>query len=282
MAHLTGIAYGGVDAPMSGPTDRRRRRPMPPDRRRVAQGRRARRAARRSGQDRPRRPPQPRAHPRRRSLRRARQPLPAPGRTARRGLDREGLAALPVARLRLRPAHRHAAARASPTRPACFPVEVRDDGVYVALAARAAARAHRLRRHGRDDGRRGASPTCSAWSATPTSASPTRCARRGGAATSRSSASATRARPRSRRRPTASSPAGRRRASRIAGPGLDQPADRPLRRQGRPGAGARDLGPGAVEGARPRRVPGPRPHRRVRRRRRLLARRCCPTPTTPS
>ena len=60
--------------------------------------------------------------------------------------------------------------------PACFPVEVRADGVYVALPRRAAARAHRLRRDGRDDGARGASRTCSAWSATPTSVSPTRCA----------------------------------------------------------------------------------------------------------
>ena len=41
--------------------------------------------------------------------------------------------------------------------------------------------------------------------------------------------------------------------------GLDQPAHRPLRRQGRRRAGARDLRAGAVEGARPRRVPGPRP-----------------------
>ena len=55
----------------------------------------------------------------------------------------------------------------------------------------------------------------------------------------------------------------------IAGPGLDQPAHRPVRRQGRPRAGARALRPGAVEGARPRRVPGRRPRRRVRRRRRL-------------
>ena len=34
--------------------------------------------------------------------------------------------------------------------------------------------------------------------------------------------------------------------------GLDQPAHRPLRRQARPGAGARDLRPGAVDGARAR------------------------------
>ena len=52
-----------------------------------------------------------RAHALRRRVRRARQPLPAPGRSARRRLDREGLAALPVARLRLRPDHGHAAAR---------------------------------------------------------------------------------------------------------------------------------------------------------------------------
>ncbi len=53
----------------------------------------------------------------------------------------------------------------------------------------------------------------------------------------------------------------------IAGPGLDEPAHRPVRRQGRPRAGARDLGPGSVEGPRPGRVPGSRPRSRVRRRR---------------
>ena len=115
------------------------------------------------------------------TLRRARQPLSPPGWTARRRVDREGLAALPVARLRLRPAHRHTAARASPTRPACFPVEVRDDGVYVALPpeqphARTVSDVmvetmvelgrHPRVRHGR---------------ATRTWASPTRCARRGAA-----------------------------------------------------------------------------------------------------
>ncbi|HZM67234.1 MAG TPA: thiamine pyrophosphate-binding protein, partial [Nakamurella sp.] len=35
----------------------------------------------------------------------------------------------------------------------------------------------------------------------------------------------------------------------IAGPGLDQSADRAVRRQARPVAGARDLRPGRVEGA---------------------------------
>ena len=53
----------------------------------------------------------PRAHPLRRPVRRARQPLPAPGRPARRGHDREGPAALPVARLRLLPADRRLAER---------------------------------------------------------------------------------------------------------------------------------------------------------------------------
>ena len=56
----------------------------------------------------------------------------------------------------------------------------------------------------------------------------------------------------------------------IAGPGSTNLLTGPLRREGRPVAGARDLGSGAVEGARPGRVPGRRPHRGVRRRRQLL------------
>ena len=51
--------------------------------------------------------------------------------------------------------------------------------------------------------------------------------------------------------------------------GLDQPAHRPVRRQGRRRAGARDLRAGAVEGAGPGRVPGPRPVGGVPRRRGL-------------
>ena len=39
--------------------------------------------------------------------------------------------------------------------PACFPVEVRADGIYVALPPDATPSAHRLRRDGRDDGRVG-------------------------------------------------------------------------------------------------------------------------------
>ena len=45
-------------------------------------------------------------------------------------------------------------------------------------------------------------------------------------------------------------------------PGRHQPAHRPVRRQGRPRAGARAHRPGAVEGARAGRVPGARPRRR--------------------
>ena len=125
MAHLTGIAYGGVDGavtdavdPMSDASrsrltvdDPTAGRPASEPRRGVAQGRRARRPPRRPGPHGHGRPALAGADPRRRPLRRARQPLPAPGRPARRGLDREGPAALPVARLRLRPAHRDAARR---------------------------------------------------------------------------------------------------------------------------------------------------------------------------
>ena len=69
--------------------------------------------------------------------------------------------------------------------PRGFPVEVRADGVYVAAARRRRARAHRVRRDGRDDGGVGRRHTCSAWSATPTSGSPTRCAAPRSAASSR-------------------------------------------------------------------------------------------------
>ena len=71
-----------------------------------ARGRRAARGPRHHGR---RRPQERRARPLRRAVLRARQPLPAPGRPARRGLDRERAAALPVARLRLLPARRQVA-----------------------------------------------------------------------------------------------------------------------------------------------------------------------------
>ena len=152
--------------------------------------------------------------------RRARQPLPAPGRPARRGLDRERAAALPVARLRLRPDHRAAARRASPTRPRRSRSRSARDGVYVAAARtyrRARARSSdvmvetmvALGRHARVRHGRPLQPRVRRRAA------PRRGARRAHA----TSASATRARPRSRRRPTASSPAGPRPASRSPGPG---------------------------------------------------------------
>ena len=46
-------------------------------------------------------------------------------------------------------------------------------------------------------------------------------------------------------------------------PGFDEPAHRPVRREAGPGAGGGDLRPGAVEGARPGRVPGSGPVGRV-------------------
>ena len=57
-----------------------------------------------------------------------------------------------------------------------FPVEVRDDGDLGRRPARRAARAHGLRRDGRDARRLGRRATSSGWSGTPTSASPTRSA----------------------------------------------------------------------------------------------------------
>ena len=52
----------------------------------------------------------------------------------------------------------------------------------------------------------------------------------------------------------------------IAGPGSTNLLTGPLRRQGRPGARAGAVRAGPVQGDRPRRVPGRRPERRVRRR----------------
>ena len=77
--------------------------------------------------------------PLRRALRRARQPLPAPGRPARRGRRsrRAGCAARGTATTTTRsPARRR---RALGRRRATFPVEVRDDGVYVELPVGTAA-----------------------------------------------------------------------------------------------------------------------------------------------
>ena len=103
--------------------------------------------------------------------------------------------------------------RGSPTRPPRFPVEVRDDGVYVGCPPSRRTCAPSPTSWSRRWSP-GASPTCSAWSGTPTSASPTRC----GARRRPGRPHVHRHPPRGRGRvrgvaPTASSPAGRRRAS---------------------------------------------------------------------
>ena len=58
--------------------------------------------------------------------------LSPPGRAARRGLHRAALAALPLARLRLRPAHRRAPGGFTDSA-TTLPVEVRADGIYVGM-----------------------------------------------------------------------------------------------------------------------------------------------------
>ena len=129
-----------------------------------------------------------------------------------------------------------------------YPVEERADGVYVELPDVTPPAAHGRPTCWSRRWSRSASRTSSAWSGTPTSASPTRCAGPRSAARSPTSASGTRARRRSRRAPTASSPAGRRRASRS--PGRARPTCSPAcTTQARRRAGRRDLRPGAVEGA---------------------------------
>ena len=188
---------------------------------------------------------------------------PHQGGPARRGVDREGLAALPVARLRLRPAHRHARRPGSPTRPQ-------------ASRSRCATTASTSGSHPRRHAARTVSDvmveTMVAWGVTHVFgmvghsnlgfADAMRRQEEAGNLTfigirhEGAAAFAASAYGKLTGRPAA--------CFGIAGPGLDQPAHRALRRQGRPRAGARDLRPGAVEGARPRRVPGRRPHRRVR------------------
>ena len=146
--------------------------------------------------------------------------------------------------------------------PACFAVEVRDDGVYVGTRARTRARAHRVRRHGRDDGPWGVRHVFGMVGHSNLGfADAMRRAEERGELTLR------RHPPRGRGGVRGVSAYGKltgRPAACFAHrrAGLDQPAHRPVRRQGRPGAGARDLRAGAVEGARPWRVPGPRPRPR--------------------
>ena len=112
-------------------------------------------------------------------LGRARQPLPAPGRPARRRADRERLRHLPVARLRVRPLHRRSPRRASATPRPPTRVEERDDGLYVELPVHRRARVPRWTRSSTTSAT-GASTRCSGWSATPTSGWPTPPQGRGG------------------------------------------------------------------------------------------------------
>ena len=144
--------------------------------------------------------------------------------------------------------------------PPAYPVEERADGVYVALPDVAAARAH---------GR----PTC--WSRRWSPGASTHVFGMVGHSNLGFADAMRRAEERGELTLHRHPPRGRGRVRRvsaygkltgrpaacfaIAGPGLDQPAHRPVRRQARPRAGARDLRAGAVEGARPGRVPGPRP-----------------------
>ena len=98
-------------------------------------------------------------------------------------------------------------------------MEVRADGIYVALAARATAGPHRLRCDGRDDVRVGRDPRVRDGRPLEPRIRRRDARGRGNAATSRSSASVTRARPRSPRPPTASSPDKLAACFAIAGPG---------------------------------------------------------------
>ena len=229
VADLVGVAL------RRGRSDERRDRPTPTRATTVAQGRRRRRARRGPGHDRDRGRPPGRPHPLRRA-RTARSTTTARTRAARsararsrtgwlrcpwHGYDYDPLTGTP-------PAGLHRRARGVPGRGA------RRRRLRRSCPTSAAARRTVSDVHGRDDGRVGRRRTCSAWSATPTSGSPTRCAARRSAASSRyigirhegAAAFAASAYGKLTGRPAA--------CFAIAGPGLDQPAHRPVRRQGRP------------------------------------------------
>ena len=178
------------------------------------------------------------------------------------GSIENGLAALPVARLRLRPAHRPPAGRVHrragrPSRSRSAPTASTSQ-----LPDADAAPAHACPTCWSRRWSRGASTPCSAWSGTPTSgfADALRRAEERGelryVGIRHEGAAAFAA---SRLRQADRPPGGLLRDRR---PGLDQPAHRAVRRQARRRAGAGHLRAGAVEGARPRRVPGPRPRPR--------------------
>ena len=231
----------------------------------MASGPGGRRAARGPRHDGGRGPQERRARPLRRAVLRPRQPLPPPGWPARRGLDRERAAPLPVARLRLLPARRLLAGlrRRGDHVPAGDP---RRRGLRRRRGA--AARGHRLRSHGRDDGELGRRARLrDGRSLQPRPRR--RAAPSGGGRPAdvhrhppRGSGRVRGVRLRQAHRPPGRLPHDRR-------AGRDEPAHRPVGREGRPRAGARAHRPGRHPGARTGRVPGGRPVRRVRLGRRM-------------
>ena len=206
-------------------------------RHRVAQGRRRRRPRRRPGPHGRRRPAHDRADAASADAYGALDNrCPHQGGPLGEGSHRERLAALPVARLRLRPAHRRRPRRVSTTPRRAFPVEVRDDGVYVELPASTRARPHRVRRRRRDAGRVGDHPRVRHGRALQPRvrrrAAPGRAARRAHLHRHppRRRGRVRRVRLRQAHRP----PGGLLRDRRA---GFDQPAHRSVRRQGRPRPG---------------------------------------------
>ena len=144
-----------------------------------------------------------------------------------------------------------------------FPIEIRDDGVYVGVEPERAARPHGHRRDGRDDGQLGRAPRLRHGRALQP-----RPRRRAAPPGGGRQAHLHRHPPRGRRRVRR---LGLRQAHRPAGgvpddrrPGRDEPAHRAVGRERRPLAGARADRPGRHAGARPGRLPGGRPLGRVR------------------
>ena len=221
-----------------------------------------------------------RADPLRRPVRRARQPLPASGRPARRGLDREWAAALPVARLRLLPAdgepaervrrRGHDLCRRGPRRRRLVGVEAPAEHVRTVSDVMV--------------------ETMVAWGVRHVFgmvghsnlglADAIRRQVEAGELDVRRHPPRGRGRVRGLGLRQAHRPPGRVPDDRR--PGRHQPPDRSLGREGRPRAGARADGPGRRAGARPGRLPGGRPRGRLRQRWRRGARRCSPRAGTPS
>ena len=162
-----------LEARRRRPGRRRATRGWPDDRMAHWTGRDPRRGTR---PHRDRRRPLDRAHPLRRdgSARWTTTARTRAGRSAR-ARSRTGCCAAPgTATTTTRP--RACRRRASPTRPLAYPVEERADGTYVELPAVVDARRGPCPTCWSRRWSRGASTPCSAWSGTPTSGSPTRCA----------------------------------------------------------------------------------------------------------